>query len=330
MAQSLRVTVIGKKATGKTSILVSLYQQWAKIIGETELQLIVDPTKINILDDQLAIMKALGEAVGYIEPIKGNERAYFYPFKIAKPNSKPSLQINFIDYPGGYLDDIKQQKFIIKALKSSSAVIVAINAPPLMEKNGKWNTKINCPEKILWFFQQAYVDLKHPVKDRKCVLLVPVKCELYMEGHGRKHEPCPRELYKQVCDEYTGLLKFLRCGDLSNKIACILMPVQTLGNVGFACLREEENNSEVVPKFVFKSWQKPYAPKDTDQIMRYLLRFLLKMHYDARRYGIINRIISIFRNDTALTTAIQKLALGCKETEGFGILQGRELLEINF
>ena len=329
MGQSLSVTVIGKQSTGKTSILVSLYQQWSKIIGETELQLIADSTKINILDDQLAIMEALGKAAGYVEPTKGTEDAEAYPFGVAKPNCKPSLQINFIDYPGAYLEEADKQEFIIKALQNSSAVIVAVNTPPLMEKNGKWNTKINCPQKILWFFQQAYVDLKHPIKDRKCVFLVPVKSELYMEGYGRRHKPCPKELYKQVCAEYAGLLKFFNSGDLSDKIACILMPVQTVGNVGFARLREEEDDGKIEPKFLFKSWQKPYEPKDTDQIMRYLLRFLLKMHFEARRGGIFGPIVNIFRNDTALMEAVQKLALGCKESEGFGILQGRELLELN-
>jgi hypothetical protein len=150
-----------------------------------------------------------------------------------------------------------------------------------------------------------------------------------MEGHGRRNEPCPKELYKQVCAEYAGLLKFLNSSELSDKIACILMPIQTVGNVGFARLREEEYDGKPEPKFLFKSWQKPYEPKDTDQIMRYLLRFLLKMHFEARRRGIIGWFSKIFRNDTALMEAVQKLALGCKESEGFGILQGRELLELN-
>jgi hypothetical protein len=150
-----------------------------------------------------------------------------------------------------------------------------------------------------------------------------------MEGHGRRNEPCPKELYKQVCAEYAGLLKFFNCGDLSDKIASILMPVQTVGNVGFARLKEEECNGKIEPKFLFQSWQKPYEPKDTDQILRYLLRFLLKIHYDARNSGFRGRIARIFRDDTALINAVQKLAQGCKESEGFGILQGRELLEIN-
>jgi hypothetical protein len=72
-----------------------------------------------------------------------------------------------------------------------------------------------------------------------------------------------------------------------------------------------------------------YQPKDSEQPLRYLLRFLLRLHIDKRRLPIIEGILNFFGRDIALKEAVGEFANGCKNTGGFAVLQGTHLLRMN-
>lgn len=60
--------------------------------------------------------------------------------------------------------------------------------------------------------------------------------------------------------------------------------------------------------------------------MRYLLSFLLKLHYDNQSTGLWGWLRWFFDLDEHLMTAAQEFAKGCKRSDGFEVVQGAEML----
>jgi GTPase SAR1 family protein len=59
MSKELKITMLGARGVGKTSILTALYDQFASTIGKVDLQLTADDETMNLLDNRLGQLKAL-------------------------------------------------------------------------------------------------------------------------------------------------------------------------------------------------------------------------------------------------------------------------------
>lgn len=317
--------MLGSIGVGKTSLLTAIYEQFASNIGKTDLQLTPDDESSAILQERLIELKSLlddFEARGGVRGTAGEPtdiRSFI--FGLGRKGKPPSLQLNFRDYPGVYhlaTATPEKRQFVKDLLADCVAVLITIDAPALMEVRGKWNELINRPQQITDLFRTAYQNLDSP----RLVIFAPMKCEKYMQN-----ESSSLELVQRIKEEYQGLFDLFSSETLLPKIVAVITPVQTVGNVIFSRIEMKEGQ----PYFRFRKvgHDARYSPKDSEQPLRYLLKFLLKLHLaNNRNWGFFNFLRDIFGMDTLLVQAIQELSKGCKSTGGFTILQGDSWLNL--
>ncbi len=316
MPKELKVTMLGHRGVGKTSVLTAMYEQFSDTFEEADLQLTPDPESSALLQERLGELKGLLDDFEATAGLEGTENPQSFKFGLGKIGAQASLQLIFQDFPGGYLDD-KDGEFVKKVMHECDAVLIAIDAPALMEAKGKWHELMNRPKQISDIFRRTYGDLKEP----RLVILVPVRCEKYLQN-----EEGAKKLLHRIKDKYAELFKLFKSENLLTKIACVITPVQTVGTVIFNNIIVENQR----PRFYFRkiSHDAEYLPKDSDQPLRYLLSFLLKLHYDTK-WGWFNPISHWLGRDKFLLKAASKSADKCKSAGGFAIIQGKNRFEIN-
>jgi len=321
----LKVTMLGSTGVGKTSLLTAMYEQFAGNIGKTDLQLTPDDESSAILQERLIELKSLlddFESRGGVQATAGEPTdVRSFVFGLGRRGKPPSLQLNFRDYPGGYhlaKATPDKRQFIKDLLEECVAVLIAIDAPALMELGGKWNELINRPQQITDIFRTAYQDIESP----RLVIFAPVRCEKYMQT-----ERSSLELVQRIKEEYRGLFDLFGSGTLQPNVVVVITPVQTVGSVVFSRIETKDG----MPHFRFRKigHDARYSPKDSEQPLRYLLRFLLKLHLtNNRNWGFFNFIRDVFGMDAHLVSAIRELSIGCKSTGGFVVLQGDSWLNL--
>ena len=321
----LKITMLGPSGVGKTSLLTAMYEQFESNIGKTNLQLTPDEESSAILQERLIELKTLlesFESTGGIEGTEGEpEDLKFFVFGLGKKGEKPSVQIKFQDYPGGYhaaKATPEKRQFVKNLMTECVAILIAVDAPALMEQNGKWHDVFNRPQQITDLFKTAYENLDSP----RLVIFAPVKCEKYLQD-----ETSAKELLQRLREGYTNLLDLFNSSALLSKVAVVFTPVQTVGSVVFSRIEMNSN----APHFHFRKTTHfaEYNPKDSEQPLRYLLRFLLKLHLDQRSQGFIGLLRNLFRRDSHFKVAVNQFAVGCKTNNGFAMLQGEDLLKVN-
>jgi len=328
MNKELKITMLGASGVGKTTLLASMYEQFGATTEQANLHLQPDIETAAILERYLGQLKSLtyefraderNKGIRGTAATAGPESLPSYIFDLGR-KEKPFLRLLFRDYPGGYIlpGDVAGRRFVHKLLRECAVVIIAIDTPAIMELNGRWHPLRNRPDEILSLFRDAYENLNEP----KLVIFAPVKCETYA-----KDEASAENLIWRIKNKYAPLLEFLQQPIRADKVAVVTTPVQTLGCVVFWKIEVENFNK---PRFFFRktSFDAKYSPQDSEQLLRYLLRFLLNAYLQDRRWPIFDTFRKIFNPDTELKQAVESFAKGCKKTGGFSILQGHHLLNI--
>ena len=326
--QELKITMLGASGVGKTTLLTAMYEQFESNIGNTNLQLTPDDESAAILQDRLIELKSLvdifeatGIGIGGTEAIAGPESLRSFSFALGRKGEAPSLNLRFYDYPGGYHSSraTKEEKeFVKNTLRESTAVLIPIDAPSLMEKKGKFHEKINRPQQIKALFNAAYQNLDSP----RLIIFAPVKCEKYL-----KNSKTAKELLEKVKQGYAPLLNHFNSPSLNPWVAIAIAPVQTVGSVIFSRLEVDSENN---PHFYFRKTRHDaeYSPIDSEQPLRYLLRFLLKLHFDSRQWKFFNFIRNWLELDTHLEKAVGEFSRGCKTNGSFAVVKGEKWLNI--
>ncbi|CAD5964805.1 hypothetical protein [Planktothrix agardhii] len=327
MSQEIKITMLGARAVGKTSLLTAMYDQFENTIGQTNLQLIPDLKSNAILQEKLGQLKSLVdefEATGGIPPDTIGVKSFI--FDLGKKGGKPSIRLNFQDYCGDYLNanaKLSDQETVQNLINESVIILIAIDAPALMEAKGQYNHLINRPQQIKNILAKAFEDIKEP----RLVILAPIKCEKYLQN-----EKSTRELLRRVKDEYANLLGFLSSELLIPWVVTVVTPVQTVGTVVFSHIDVIKEGGKKYPHFKFHKnhIHEKYRPKDCEQPFRYILRFLLKQEINRINYhwGPFSFIRSWFNLDREIKEAAQNVVKGCKTDpqDGFAILQGKQYL----
>ena len=75
--------------------------------------------------------------------------------------------------------------------------------------------------------------------------------------------------------------------------------------------------------FYYKKTANIYAPKDSEQPLRYLLKFLLKLHLQKRSLisKAIRSLLRRFFGDSTFRIAVGNFTRQCKTSNGFAVIQ---------
>lgn len=327
-----KIAMLGSSGVGKTSLMAAMYEAFQAVsdLDITNLMIEPDLESAAFLDKNLRDLKSLTNEFK-VKPgvgISGTASTQELRFTLAKKGDKPFLGLQFYEYPGGYIFSnalIQERKFIREILDESIAVIIVIDATAMMEAKGRWHEFINKPKLVTEILQEAYFTLDKP----KLLIFAPVKCEIYM-----KNSKSANQLLNQIKKDYARLLEFLASETLNSKVAVVVTPVQTVGNVVFSRIEI----SDSMPFFYFRKtrYDEQYNPRYCEQPLLYILLFLLIGLLNPNKglfgkfygslYGSVSKLF--YRRDLELEKVVSKLAKTCKNTDGFAVLQGEKFLNI--
>jgi hypothetical protein len=177
------------------------------------------------------------------------------------PNVSPKITLNFHDYPGGWLgrpsSHAKEHAHVVDLLRKARIVIVAIDAPYLMEQNGKFHAQRNRTAEVLNVLMEAKAFTKHS----GVVILAPNRAEKYLRSGSRA------EISAKVRHHYADLLAYFAQPPFRQRVKIAIVPVQTIGCIAFDSFSSSRYYKDQTPLPVF--W-----PVGTGGTRRYNPRFL--------------------------------------------------------
>ena len=280
--QELNIIMLAPRGVGKTSLLAAMHEEFDKTFDSAGLTTWVSDSKtLDAIEEckrQLRNMDYRLQKLVEPTPPQLNpweDEGFF--FEVGS-GGKKFMKIRFTDPSGEYFKPAAtpdQKEYVKQQLNQCDAVIIPIDATALMEKKtgrtknteiGPWHETKNDPARITKLLKDAYESLTRP----RLVVLAPLKCESYM-----KTDKDANDLLDRIKIGYRELLDFFKQDELYPKVAVVVTPVQTIGHIAFS-------HAETIDGYTRVFYHKvpldaPYAPKDGDQPLRYVLRFLLNV-----------------------------------------------------
>lgn len=290
--KELKIIMVAPRGIGKTSLLAAMHEEFDKTFEQVNLTTwTTDSKTLQAIEDCKQILRQIDPRLQtkrvtptFPQDDPWNDEGFM--FEIGS-GSKKFMKLRFTDPSGEYfnLGAAQQQKEYVKQqLNECDAVVIPIDATALMQKkNGKvneneigdWHEEKNAPKRITALLKEAYTSIAVP----RLIILAPIKCETYMRTPKDAND-----LLDHVKIGYRQLLDFFKSDALFNKVAVVVTPVQTIGNVTFAYWTSDPQE----PSFTKFEYHKtpinaPYDPQYGEQPLRYILRFLLNVYLETKK-----------------------------------------------
>lgn len=318
--KTLRVTMLGGRGVGKTSLLAAVYSQFENHVRELYLQLKPDMTTSMVLTEKKQDLERANDTITTVG-VEGSVDMRSYSFGLGFPFQKPEMTLYFRDYPGEWV--WKKPDQVIQYIRESDAIWLAIDSAALMEKKGIYHQEVNRSDLIVEFFKHALEEL--PDDHKKLILLLPIKCESYMDDIDKI-----KNLRRAIEDKYGPLVEQIKKVDeLGRRFTVAITPVQTLGKVKYSHVVDPDELGNFKFVFVRTSKDHPYQPKHVEEVLRYSLPFLLRRYMESLSF--LDKVWNVLKGNPnkKIGAAIHKLIKDKneKENEGFKILHGRQLLD---
>ncbi|BAY96116.1 hypothetical protein NIES37_00420 [Tolypothrix tenuis PCC 7101] len=286
--QELNIIMVAPRGVGKTSLLAAIHEEFDKTFESAglttwtsdsrTLDAIVE-CKRMLRNMDYRLQKRVVQTSALLDPWEDEG----FVFEVGS-GGKKFMKVRFTDPSGEYFKpaaSLDQKEYIKQQLNQCDAVIIPIDATALMEKKigrtksteiSPWHEQKNDPARITKLLKDAYESLTKP----RLVVLAPLKCESYM-----KTDKDANDLLDHIKIGYRELLEFVKEDEQYHKVAVVVTPVQTIGHITFS-------HAETIDGYTQFFYNKvpldaPYAPKDGDQPLRYVLRFLLNVYNESRK-----------------------------------------------
>ncbi len=335
----MKITMLGSRGVGKTSVITSMYDNTDTAVSDTKLHIIAEEGTKAILRNKRRDLKNMflekNVAGDMVQPgIAGDNTVSIFEFTFGLNTENINIGLEIRDFPGEYL--LREPETVREYIRESSAVLVAVDTPHLMEAGGRYNEGKNRVSLITNFFKETL----NAESDEKLIMLIPLKCEKYY------HDGRIDEVTEKVRKEYAGLLDFLRDRNntwgMKHKFSCVIAPILTVGEIVFdrfetadgSILEVTDSTGAVVPRQVTYRYLKPgaqYRPKYCEQPLLYLLSFVSKQYLNMKdakdSTGLLRKLRKAFETvprTSQLLMEIQKM--GSKKndgTEGYKVCFGR-------
>lgn len=315
----VNAAMLGSVGVGKTSLLASMYERFSHVIGPVDLDIRADPDTSRSMNSTIATLKELPTAVRVTAGVPGTGKVRHYRFDIGARGRAAAFTLRFTDFPGAYMlpEHYADREKVQEALVSSDVLLVAIDTPAMIEHSGRFHDIINTPLTVLDEVKRLLVESAEP----RLIILTLLKAESYLTSPAAIDK-----LAKLVTEKYRPLLDHIGGEGVRHRVGCVLASVQTVGSVRLLSV-DPANPREPIFHYRATGIGASYDPVDTDQPLRYLLRFVInKYRADGRPLwrSIWERMNGV---DGRLVAAVDTFARGCKTTDGFAVLQDHPLLQ---
>lgn len=290
----VNVMMFGGRRCGKTSVLAAMQSCFESAFGRSNLT-------ISAADEDtlFTIEEKNREIAGYFHN-QGRSREFTpdsnatldimaYKFNIGlKTKTSAGITVNFIDYPGEWLNNRDKSKELTAIMKRSNIIIIAIDSPHLMEQThsdaedavGEFNDARNYCYRIGEWVKNHFASESN--LSAKMILFVPLKCERYY------HEGRMNKLNKKIKKAYASTLNLFENNKQAYEVA--ITPILTCGGadkgVEFSRFaRDDEGEIIFDPKYntpqkaiyIFTEKMTEPAPLHCEQPMVYVLAYVLEM-----------------------------------------------------
>ena len=257
--KQLIFTMLGPSGSGKTSMLACMNRELESMIPGT---FYPDRRTFGILEDAYQGLKeSANPSTLNISAVKNTEDMTSFDFKIK--GNKNIMPVRFFDFPGIWIDrKASDQEYnkVLKLMKQSLVFIVAIDTPYLMEQDGKYAEQA-CVRDVERMIKEAVGESD---KQERLILLVPIKCEKYIESDALKHV---------VINAFQDTIKMGR-ETYKGKLAIAIVPIKMMGNVKFSHFKTA--GGRVAEQVFMKVSGKSFSPEYTDQPLRFAMSFLFE------------------------------------------------------
>lgn len=326
----MKVCMMGPRAVGKTSILTAIFNDTQENLGlATNLLLRAEGDTLAELTDKKHQLNAIFANREEItdKPAAGlaaTSTVNTFDFAFGLKGKEPRIDLEIKDFPGEYVLD--RPKEVMQFINESVAVFVAIDTPHLMEADGKYCEAKNRSSVITDFFK------KQVINGERLVLLVPLKCERYF------FENRMDEVLQRVESVYGDLITNFKS---SEKIACAVTPILTLGDVEFDHFKTSllgktlllDNGCPEEAIYRFRGEDPKYNPAFCIQPLYYMLSFLsVQYSREKKNRNFIDRVFSsiynLFESDEALFDEILQMEKHRKtDLPGYKVECGADLFK---
>ena len=313
----MKVTMLGARGVGKTSVLTSMYANMNNAVNDTRLHILAQNDTSMILDEKEKCLKEMFLEKNSIDDkvqsgIAGDMTVTVFDFDFGMNTEKVNMGLEIRDFPGEYV--IREPETVKQFMDESSAILVAIDTPHLMECDGKYNEAKNRTKVITNFFK----DTMSADDSEKLIILIPLKCEKYY------HDGEIEKVRDKVKDTYKELISFLRDKNnengLKGKFACVIAPIYTVGEIVFDGFSQQDGaveeikleDGEVIPKEVHYKYLKAgaeYKPLYCEQPLFYLLSFVSKQYLRMKEQHEASGLIGKLKKRFTLTPKIDEMLL---------------------
>lgn len=324
---TIKATMLGPRAVGKTSIMASIFSASRDEIAGTKLFFRPEKNTENTLSSKKLQLMNVIEKRGSLDDtpntgaIKASSAIEPFKFEMGILGRERSVDIVITDYPGEYLDS--QPKVVSDFIEESHIVMVAIDTPYLMEENGKYNEEKNKVSRVVKFFTKHSKSIKD-----KMILLVPLKSELYF------HEDRIEDVASRVKEVYKELIELCK----KNNIACAVTPIKTLGGVEFNKFVDcniPHSDLKKLSTYKFYGNNPQYEPMYCVQPLYYLLTYVANFYewsqtQDAGFFEKLkNSLLSFLKDDDEFFHEIKKLSSKVMvDKKGYYIIENNTILNI--
>ncbi len=284
----LQIMMVGGRRCGKTSVLAAMKANFESVFQETGLTIsYADLDTLNILEEKNNEISDyfLGENRTFTPDSNPTEGKLHYSFNVGITDKSGKIRVDFVDYPGEWLmaQEYKEhQKELLDEMQKSQTVIIAIDAPHMIEEEGRFNEYHNYCRRTGEMLKMAFEDKKR----NHLVLFVPLKCERYF------NDGMMGEVKEQTEKSYAELIRYMNLSPSRYEVA--VTPIFTMGGAAFSLFKRDSQTREILIDEEFHTPQnaiyyftdmpiKGYHPKYCEQPLVYLLAYLLQIAGQEKR-----------------------------------------------
>lgn len=363
------VLTFGGPRVGKTTLLASMLQDSIRAILHDRLALKITPDEkgeaaLNKTARALRIGYEMeGEQTSF-EQVLPTRRPVDYRFNVGRSGQPARVALHFNDTLGEHT--VNMDPILRETFSRSRAAILVIDSVELMEGN-KYkipaDVRRNVPENARDLVR-AWLEVTATPQGTLLLCVVPMKCETWVRERAN-HDAAAgaTKLLNAFRREYGDLLSTIDTPDTRDRVAVVMCPVQSAGNLEF--LDFEPASAEIYPTPRFRKivgdevGRQPdvgFAPADADQPLRHLLAWVLIDELEARRrqnesgtsenirdvaklfdwlletrnaerYDFVRAtLLDLFGRDRDLARAVSSFVLGTKTKFPFEIIQGNNII----
>lgn len=311
--------MVAPRRCGKTTLMGAIISEFNRVMGEDFAIESVSADKMEKITARQRALQQFSNAPIFYSGIEASDSLEIYEFLIYhRKHPRNVFLYRFVDVPGEW---VRVYPSAMRTLIEGSDVLyMTINAPAMLEEEGKYCQEINAPQNILEL-TDVLCNAKVASARKRLMLFVPVKCEkYYWDAHEGRNENMLAPIADGVESLFRPLLDKIRSIEaVRNSLTIGITPILTVGGVKFSQFRHimhqtEQGSVRVLSEEYVRlngyiNDKDGYSPRLCEQPLLYTLRFVTDVilarlrqqtlgnfFADASKYGVKKALKFAFSN----------------------------------